>query len=277
MIASPYDSPPSSPLPVFLARSDNVGGATSTTLQQTPDHTFNPRGQIKLIGAGPGDPDLLTMAAYKAITSWADIVLADKLVPKEILDLITCKLFVANKNKGCQASGQQELFERATEALQQGFKVVRLKQGDPFIFGRGGEEYLFFRRLGYEASIVPGISSSIGGPLLANIPLTHRGVATQFLVCTGTGSHDTIPDMPTYDANRTTVFLMALHRLEALVEDLKLAGYPDNLPLAIVERASSKDQRCIRATIGTVVQVVKEAGYRPPGILVTGWACNALA
>ncbi|KAG0259661.1 hypothetical protein DFQ27_003945 [Actinomortierella ambigua] len=257
---NPYHSPPASP-----------GG--SYVYQQPPSVA----GQIRLIGAGPGDPDLLTMAAYKAITGWADVVLADKLVSKEILSLVSCELFIANKDKGCQASGQQELFERATAALQQGRRVVRLKQGDPFIFGRGGEEYLFFSRLGYEPTIVPGLSSSIAGPLLANIPLTHRGVASQFLVCTGTGSQDSVPDMPTYVPHRTTVFLMAMHRLAGLVQDLKAAGYPNELPVAVVERASAKDQRSLRATVGTVVDVVKEHGYRPPGILVVGWSCDALA
>ncbi|KAF9418938.1 hypothetical protein BGZ94_009565 [Podila epigama] len=259
-----YNSPPASPRSAHEYRSTSYPARDG-------------QGQIKLIGAGPGDPDLLTMAAYKAITGWADVVLADKLVSKEILSLVTCELFVANKDKGCQASGQAELFQRATAALERGQKVVRLKQGDPFIFGRGGEEYLHFRSLGYEATIIPGLSSSIAGPLLANIPLTHRGTASQFLVCTGTGSMDSIPDMPTYVQHRTTVFLMAMHRLPALIEDLIQAGYPRNLPVAVVERASAKDQRCIRATIDSVVRVVEEAKYRPPGILIVGWACDALA
>lgn len=147
---------------------------------------------------------------------------------------------------------------------------------DPFIFGRGGEEYLFFKRLGYEPTILPGLSSSIAGPLLAGIPLTHRGVASQFLVCTGTGKLETIPETPLYVENRTTVFLMSLHRLESLVEDLKRAGYPEDLPVAVVERASAKDQRTVRAKVGTIVHVLHEARYRPPGILVVGWACDAL-
>ncbi|KAG0256391.1 hypothetical protein BG011_004588 [Mortierella polycephala] len=272
-INSPYDSPPASPRYSFVGTPAALAGVGSGP-HAVAQHAL---GEIKLIGAGPGDPDLLTMAAYKAITSWADIVLADKLVSKEILALIKCPLFIANKDKGCQASGQKELFEKASQSLSQGLRVVRLKQGDPFIFGRGGEEYLYFRRLGYEATIIPGLSSSISGPLLANIPLTHRGIASQFLVCTGTGSLDTIPDMPSYVAHRTTVFLMALHRLDGLVQDLIRAGYPTEVPVAIVERASAKDQRCIRATLGNVVRIVKEAGYRPPGILIVGWACDALA
>lgn len=114
-MATPYDSPPTSP--------------RSTHEYSLPYIAQPGQGQIKLIGAGPGDPDLLTMAAYKAITGWADIVLADKLVSKEILSLVTCQLFIANKDKGCQASGQAELFQRATTALNLGHKVVRLKQG----------------------------------------------------------------------------------------------------------------------------------------------------
>jgi hypothetical protein len=126
-MTNPYDSPPASPryTPLGPSSSPNLSSAQQIRLQPPP-HTL---GEIKLIGAGPGDPDLLTMAAYKAITIWADIVLADKLVSKEILALVKCPLFVANKDKGCQASGQQELFERATQALKEGKKVVRLKQG----------------------------------------------------------------------------------------------------------------------------------------------------
>ncbi|KAF9171250.1 hypothetical protein BGX21_007531 [Mortierella sp. AD011] len=277
-MSNPYSSPPASPKnSEAVLLSTRTTNTNSLSQYSSSNDTSRPKGEIKLIGAGPGDPDLLTLAAYKSITSWADIVLADKLVSKEILSLISCPLFIANKDKGCQASGQQELFERAAQALKEGKRVVRLKQGDPFIFGRGGEEFLFFRRLGYEPIIVPGLSSSISGPLLANIPLTHRGTASQFLVCTGTGSQDIIPEMPPYVAHRTTVFLMALHHLEALIQSLVRVGYPRELPVAIVERASAKDQRCIHATVGTVVQVVKEVGYNPPGILVAGWACEVLS
>lgn len=130
-MTNPYDSPPASPRYSYIKTTAASGTITPPSTQDhelsRPDQS--PKGEIKLIGAGPGDPDLLTMAAYKAITSWADIVLADKLVSKEILALVSCTLFIANKDKGCQASGQQELFERATQALQQGLRVVRLKQG----------------------------------------------------------------------------------------------------------------------------------------------------
>lgn len=123
---NPYDSPPASPRYTTLGSTSPALSSAEQIHLQPPSTPF---GEIKLIGAGPGDPDLLTMAAYKAITTWADIVLADKLVSKEILALVKCPLFVANKDKGCQASGQQELFERATQALSEGKKVVRLKQG----------------------------------------------------------------------------------------------------------------------------------------------------
>ncbi|KAF8959659.1 hypothetical protein BGZ46_001719, partial [Entomortierella lignicola] len=263
-----YSSPPASP----PANSEAIASST-----QAISDPYTTKGEIKLIGAGPGDPGLLTLAAYKSITSWADIVLADKLVSKEILALVSCQLFIANKERGCQASGQNELFEKATQALNNGKRVVRLKQGDPFIFGRGGEEYLYFRRLGYEPIIIPGLSSSISGPLLANIPLTHRGISSEFLVCTGTGTLGSIPETPPYVIHRTTVFLMAMQRLEALIQDLIRTGYPTELPVAIVERASTKYQRRINATVGTIVQVVNEVGYNPPGILVAGWACDVLS
>jgi uroporphyrin-III C-methyltransferase len=130
-MTNPYDSPPASPRYSYIKATATSGTITPPSTQDHevshPDQSR--KGEIKLIGAGPGDPDLLTMAAYKAITSWADIVLSDKLVSKEILALVSCPLFIANKDKGCQASGQQELFERATQALQQGLRVVRLKQG----------------------------------------------------------------------------------------------------------------------------------------------------
>lgn len=125
-MTNPYDSPPASPRYAILGPDSSPTLSAQQIHLQPPTHTL---GEIKLIGAGPGDPDLLTMAAYKAITTWADIVLSDKLVSKEILALVKCPLFVANKDKGCQASGQQELFEKATQALKEGKKVVRLKQG----------------------------------------------------------------------------------------------------------------------------------------------------
>lgn len=235
-------------------------------------------GHILLVGSGPGNPDLLTQAAHKAILS-ADLVLADKLVPSPILDLIPrrCTVHIARKFPGNADNAQEELLEMGLEGLRAGKVVVRIKQGDPYIYGRGGEEYTFFRAHGYTPSVLPGITSALSAPLFADIPLTHRGVADQVLICTGTGRKGAAPDPPHYLQTRTVVFLMALHRLPVLVESLRLHAYPFDTPCAVLERASCPDQRVIRTTLEHVCAAVEEEGSRPPGLLVVGHACNVLA
>ncbi|KAI8144959.1 tetrapyrrole methylase [Fennellomyces sp. T-0311] len=235
------------------------------------------KGSITLVGAGPGDPDLLTMAAHKAIDE-ADLVLADKIVPAEVIALVQCELKIARKFPGNADAAQEEFNEMALRALKQGKNVVRLKQGDPYLFGRGGEEVLHFRKFGYTPRVIPGISSSVAAPLLAGIPLTHRTVASQFLVTTGTGAKNSLAPLPTFDAHRTDVFLMAIHRLSALTQDLiEKQKYPANLPCAIIERASCKDQRIVWGTLENIVQILDSVGgSRPPGLLVVGHAINVL-
>ncbi|KAI9315921.1 hypothetical protein BX666DRAFT_270188 [Dichotomocladium elegans] len=235
------------------------------------------RGTITLVGAGPGDPDLLTTAALKAIRA-ADLVLADKIVPAEVIGLVECELKIARKFPGNADQAQVELNAIAAEALEAGKKVVRLKQGDPFLFGRGGEEVLFFRSIGYEPKVIPGISSSVAAPLLAGVPLTHRSVASQFLVTTGTGMKNSAAPLPVFDPHRTDVFLMAIHRLGPLTKSLvDTQQYPPNLPCAIVERASCPDQRIIWGTLDTIVDVLDSCGgSRPPGLLIVGHAIHVL-
>ncbi|CAI2169876.1 8744_t:CDS:10 [Funneliformis geosporum] len=238
-------------------------------------HKNNNGGRIQLVGAGPGDPNLLTRAAYQAIQE-ADLILSDKLVPKEVLKLIphNTEIFVAAK-KFCAnvEAAQAELNRVALDALNQGKVVVRLKQGDPFLFGRGGEEFLFFRSHGYVPQVIPGISSCMSAPLLANIPVTHRGVASQFLVCTGTGKKNTLPEIPTYHPARTTVFLMACHRIKDITKELINEGnYPSDCPCVVIERASCTDQREIRGTLSTIADIMEMEGHTPPGTLVVGQA-----
>ncbi|ORX98221.1 uroporphyrin-III C-m [Basidiobolus meristosporus CBS 931.73] len=234
------------------------------------------KGRIRLVGAGPGNPDLLTRAAYEAITT-ADVVLADKLVPEAIIKLIPSEVKIARKFPGNADQAQEEMNLAGVELLKKGKDVVRLKCGDPFLFGRGGEEVLFFRKYGFEAEVIPGISSCMAAPLLGGIPVTHRGVANQFMVATGTGKNCTLPDIPPYSPIRTTVFLMAIHRLPLIVEDLVKYGYPADCPVAIVERASCPDQRVLRGTVNTICEIVDRVGTTPPGTLIVGQAVNALA
>lgn len=181
------------------------------------------RGRVILAGSGPGHPDLLTRATYKAIQS-ADLILADKLVPEGVLDLIPRRtpVSIARKFPGNADKAQEELLEQAIAGVRQGKVVLRLKQGDPFIYGRGGEEVEYFRQngLGDRVVVLPGITSSLSAPLFAGIPPTQRDVADQVLVCTGTGKKGKAPTPPEFLASRTVVFLMALHRITGLVAEL---------------------------------------------------------
>ncbi len=237
------------------------------------------RGRIVLAGSGPGNPDLLTTATHKAILS-ADLILADKLVPAPVLELVPRRttVYIARKFPGNADRAQEELLEMGLEGLRAGKNVVRLKQGDPYIYGRGAEEYDFFRGHGYVPVVLPGITSALSAPLFAAIPPTHRSVADQVLICTGTGRRGAAPDPPQYVPTRTVVFLMALHRLSALIDSLVAEGkaWPKETPCAVIERASCPDQRVVRTTLEYVCAAIEEEGSRPPGLLVVGRSCEVL-
>jgi uroporphyrin-III C-methyltransferase len=267
-------------------KEETKNGNVSTT--QDDKSILNPtkldarrrRGKVILAGSGPGHPDLLTTATLKAIHS-ADLILADKLVPAPVLDLVPRRtpVQIARKFPGNADKAQEELHHLGLEALKDGKTVLRLKQGDPFLYGRGAEEVTFFREHGYEAIVLPGITSALSAPLFARIPVTHRAVSDQVLVCTGTGRKGAAPDPPAYLSNQTVVFLMALHRLQDLVSSLtKHAStpWPADTPCAVIERASCPDQRVIRTTLAYVNAAVEEEGSRPPGLLVVGKACEVL-
>lgn len=256
------------------------------------------RGRVILAGSGPGHPDLLTQATHKAIQT-ADLILADKLVPAGVLELIPRRtpVQIARKFPGNADAAQNELQEMALAGLREGKTVLRLKQGDPYIYGRGSEEVAFFRKhgLGDRVVVLPGITSSLSAPLFAGIPPTQRDVADQVLICTGTGKKGKAPSPPEFVASRTVVFLMALHRISGLVQELTQyteaeatkseetggqkpgrALWPVSTPCAVIERASCPDQRVIRTTLGKVVEAIDQEGSRPPGLLVVGGACEAL-
>ncbi|KAL1303956.1 hypothetical protein AAFC00_000404 [Neodothiora populina] len=236
-----------------------------------------PKGKIILAGSGPGHPDLLTNLTLKAIRT-ADFVLADKLVPEGVLDLIPRRtpVHIARKFPGNAEAAQQELLSLGLAALEKGQTVLRLKQGDPYLYGRGAEEFSYFRSAGYEVLVLPGITSALSAPLFAKIPVTHRAVSDQVLICTGTGRKGAAPTPPLYQANQTVVFLMSLHRLEALRDSLFDIDWPQDTPCAVIERASCPDQRVIRSTLEHICAAVEEEGSRPPGLLVVGRACEVL-
>ncbi|CAM9302934.1 unnamed protein product [Ectocarpus sp. 12 AP-2014] len=259
-----------------LAGSAPAGGVVPT------DHTdgWEPRdgveiGTCSLVGSGPGDPDLLTVAGLRELQS-ADLVIADRLVSKEILGLVEGELRVARKYPGCAEQAQREIYRWMREGLSAGRHVVRLKIGDPFIFGRGGEEVLVMRELGVEPKVVPGISSVFSAPLLGGVPVTHRGVATQVTLGTGYGQDYARPDICDYHPQKTAVFLMAIGRLEELCEDLVRRSYPTDTPVAIIENASTPRQRVIKGTVDTISKVARGLKVKAPATIVVGEVVSVL-
>ncbi|KAJ3895540.1 uroporphyrin-III C-methyltransferase [Lentinula edodes] len=267
----------------------------------SPPNPIKP-GQILLIGSGPGHPSLLTIAAHRALTELADIVLADKLVPAAVLALIPSRVevVIAKKFPGNADRAQQEMMERALKEARKGRCVVRLKQGDPAIYGRFGEEVLYFRNPPPRSPstttpavdrpplpptlVIPGVSSALAAPTMFDIPCTQRGASTSFLITTPVGKGGKMLDMPKYERARTVVVLMGVARLRSVVKTLigsgKDAGdYPPYLPIAIIERASMPDQRVVESTLEDIEHAMESAevgAQRPPGMMVIGWSVSAL-
>ena len=239
-------------------------------------------GRITMLGSGPGDPDLLTVSAYRLLTTAdarEDVVVVDRLVSPEILDLIPegVTVHTARKLPGCADLAQEEIYWWCYQALNQGKHVLRLKIGDPFVFGRGGEEVLTFRQFGVEPSVVPGVSAAFSAPLLGNIPVTHRGVSNQVVMCTGYGREGTSPDLIQYHKEQTIVFLMAVGRLKELTERLvRMAGYPEDTPVAIVEKAGCPQQRTVVGDMTTIADLAKEHNVKPPSTIVVGEVVRVL-
>ncbi|KAJ1668803.1 uroporphyrin-III C-methyltransferase [Coemansia sp. RSA 1813] len=267
--------------PAFSSSSSSSSGIPSPMLQAKTvtngdSGTGGKRGRLILVGAGVGDPELLTVRAHQSLKK-GDIVLADKLIPEPVLDIVNCEIYTARKFPGAATEAQDDLYRRGLEELGKGKTVVRLKQGDPFVYGRGGEEVLFFRKYGYEAEVVPGLSSAINGPGLCGVPVTHRGVADQVLVMSGANRNGDLPSVPSYTATRTLVILMAVKRLAQVVGLLQETGHPADLPVAIVERAGCADQRTVRGTLATIIDTVERVGHNAPGLIVAGHVVNVLS
>jgi len=237
-------------------------------------------GRITLVGSGPGSPSLLTLAAHSLITDPSNLLIVDRLVSAEIrtlMDEAGVNYKIANKTPGCQMAAQDEIFEWCKEGLRNGKHVVRLKIGDPFVFGRGGEEVLQFRQFGVEPTVIPGVSAAFSAPLLASIPVTHRGISNQVVMCTGYGKNNTSPDLIQYHPEQTVVFLMAVGRLRKLCDSLiHQAGYPPQTPVGIVERAGCPEQRTVVGTMESIADLAERFNVRPPSTIVVGEVVNVL-
>ncbi|MCA5895159.1 uroporphyrinogen-III C-methyltransferase [Isoptericola sp. NEAU-Y5] len=237
-------------------------------------------GRVTLVGAGPGAADLLTYRAWRALTT-ADVVVTDRLVPTEVLDDLGPGVEVVDvgKTPGRHTLPQHEIDALIVARAQAGQRVVRLKGGDPFVFGRGGEEVAACRAAGVEVEVVPGVSSALAAPALAGIPLTHRGTTTAFHVVTGHTREGEAGHGPVLDAvsvscvtqrAATLVILMGVSALPAIVAHLLDAGADPGTPVAIVERGSLPDQRVTRAALDLAAKRAEEVGVRSPAVVVVG-------
>ena len=238
-----------------------------------PDDT-DTSGQIYLVGAGPGDPELLTVKARRLLDE-ADIILHDKLSGPDILAQIDADRLedVGTRGHG-DTTPQSYVNDRMVELAHDGKEVVRLKGGDPTVFGRGGEEMAHLAEAGVPFEVVPGISSAIAASEVAGIPVTHREHASAFSVVTGHENPNKEESAVDWEAlaatGGTIVVLMGVGRLPEYTESLAAAGMDPETPVALVERATWPDQRVATGTLETIATAAEDAGIEPPAVTVIG-------
>lgn len=230
-------------------------------------------GIVYLVGAGPGDPGLLTRRGAEVLER-ADVVAYDRLVHPELLRLARrAELIDVGKRAGEPGAGQARINELLVSKARAGKVVVRLKGGDPFVFGRGGEEAEFLAAAGVAFEVVPGVTSAVAGPAYAGVPLTHREHASWAAIATGheDPSRDTSAlDWHALARAPTAVFLMGVQRIADLTAELERAGGRADTPAVVVAQATWPQQRVLRSTLSKIADEVAEAGIEPPAILVVG-------
>jgi uroporphyrin-III C-methyltransferase len=228
--------------------------------------------KLTVVGAGPGDPELLTIKAVHAISE-ADVILYDALVNKEILKhaRIDSKKIFVGKRKDKYEYSQEEINDLIVHHAFSNGRVVRLKGGDPFVFGRGSEEVIHAEAFNIETAVVPGISSSIGVPGASGIPVTHRGVSESFWVVTGTTRNGKL-SADIYDAaksNATIVVLMGLSKLEQIAKIFQANG-KNNTPVAVIQNGTLASENVAIGNISNIVAEVKDQKIKSPAIIVIG-------
>ena len=232
-------------------------------------------GRVFLVGAGPGDPKLLTVKAVELIKT-ADVVIYDRLgVSEEVLAMASPKaeLLFVGKRSGLHEVPQDKITELIIEKAKQGGQVVRLKGGDPFIFGRGGEEAEALLAEGITFEYVPGVSSSVAAPAYAGIPLTHRDYAASVAIITGHRAGDAdkpIDWIKIAHAVDTMVILMGVESLQGIVGKLLTGGINPQKPIAMIESGTLPQQRTLIATLGTIIKEANDRNIKPPSVIVIG-------
>ena len=237
-------------------------------------NTLTP-GTVVLVGGGPGDPDLITVGGLRAVQQ-ADVIIYDRLAPLAVLDQARAdaeKIDVGKIPRGPQTS-QDDINAMLIDHAKHGRRVVRLKGGDNFLFGRGGEEAIECAAAGVPVQVIPGVSSSIAAPALAGIPVTHRGLSQGVTIVSG----HVPPDDPRSELDwaslartkTTLVILMGVKYLPEIVTELLGAGLDDQTPAAIVMNAGSDQMRVLRAPVSQIAEVSQREGVTPPAITIIG-------
>ena len=256
----------------FLAGDERGARRIANELLAVSGGARRPAGEVVLVGAGPGDPELLTLKALRALQN-ADVILYDRLVPEAILDMARrdAARICVGKVSGGPSTDQSTINEMLIEHARQGRRVVRLKGGDPFIFGRGGEEIEALARARVDFSVIPGITAAAGCAAYAGIPLTHRDHAHSVTFVTGHADADHEPDWRALGARgATAVFYMGLARLEQITAKLIEHGAPPDRPAALIAHGTTAAQRVITATIGSLGNAVRAVEPGGPALLVVG-------
>ncbi len=259
-------------------RSAAIRSAIHEAFQQgtiTADTPGVVRGGVVLVGGGPGDPELITVRGRRLLAH-ADVVVADRLAPPELLAELPPDVEVidAAKIPYGRAMAQDAINDLLIDRARAGRFVVRLKGGDPFVFARGYEEILACAEAGIPVTVVPGVTSAIGVPALAGVPVTHRAVNHEFVVVSGhvaPGHPESLVNWDALAAMRgTIVLLMAVERIELFATALLRGGRPAETPVLVVQQGTTAAERTLRATLADVPERIRSEGIRPPAIIVIG-------
>lgn len=226
-------------------------------------------GKVYLVGGGPGDPELITVKGLELLRR-ADVVLYDDLIPHQLLNETpeSAELIAVGKRSGKHSLSQPEIDALLLARAQTGRVIVRLKGGDPFVFGQGSEECQALAQAGVPFEVVPGISSAVAVPAYAGIPLTDRMLSSQFTVVTGRDRNGDLPDWENLPRRGTLVFLMGMARLAEITAGLQAHGWSPQTPAAVIHRGTTPEQQVV---IGTLADIAEQAAALPsPGTIVVG-------